>query len=92
MEAIHAVIGRHMESFHRSYRKCLAQDSGIGGRIGLRFTISSEGTVNPATIAYSNTRCPALETMILAEARTMRFLMVEKGSMTVNYSLMLDKR
>jgi len=91
-ESILRVIRAHVGGFRYTYEKYLKQNSGIGGKISLKFTISPAGDIIAISIASSNTGNTELDEEIKDKARRMKFDQIEKGNVTVTYAFVLDKQ
>lgn len=90
-ESILRVLRSHMGGFRYTYEKFLRANPKLGGRISLKFTIAPSGDIVAITIVKSETGHVALDQEILDKAKRMKFDQIEKGNVTVTYTLDLDK-
>lgn len=90
-ESILRVIRAHLGGFRYSYQKVLRTNPEVGGTIVLKFTIGPSGDIVAISVAKSETGSAALDQEILDKAKRMKFDQIEKGNVTITYTLRLDK-
>jgi TonB family protein len=90
-ESILRVIRSHMGGFRYSYEKFLRANPKLGGKISLKFTIAPSGDIVAISIVKSATGSAALDQEIMEKAKRMKFDQIEKGNVTITYTLTLDK-
>jgi len=72
-DQIAAVINRHIGEVIYCYEKGLQVQSGLAGRVGVKFTINGSGIVSSATVANSSLNSAQVEGCVLNRLRTWKF-------------------
>ncbi len=72
-DQIAAVINRHIGEVIYCYEKGLQVQSGLSGRVGVKFTINGSGIVSSAALASSSINSAQVEGCVLNRLRTWKF-------------------
>lgn len=91
-ESILRVMRAHVGGFRYSFERFLREDPSLGGTLVLKFTITPAGDIVAISVVSSNTGNASLDDEINGKARRMKFDQIEKGVVTVTYSLVLQKQ
>ena len=83
-EAIDAVVRRHTNQIQYCYQRELVKDQALQGRISVKFTIASGGSVSSAIIEESTLNSPAVEDCVAGRFLRMSFP-PQEGSTVVTY-------
>ena len=83
---INSVIRQHLAGIQNAYNSALKKNPNLGGgKIVVRFTISSDGSVTSASIVSSSMGAPGLESSIISRIYGWRFPAGASGEVTVVY-------
>ncbi len=83
--AINRIVNSHKTSIRMSYEKFLKRNPSLGGKITVRFTISSDGRVINVQILENSTGSIGLENDIMRKVKMWRFEAIPQGDVTVTY-------
>jgi len=83
--AIYSVVRSHIAGIEHAYSAQLKQNPNLEGKIVVKFTISSDGSVASADIISSTMGCPPLEQTIISRIYTWKFPTISEGEVTVIY-------
>jgi len=83
--AIYTVVRSHMAGIQHAYNVQLKQNPNLEGKIVVKFTISSTGSVTNASIVSSTMGCAELEQTIISRIYTWKFPPISEGEVTVIY-------
>ncbi|MFP4162646.1 MAG: TonB family protein [Chitinispirillaceae bacterium] len=83
--AVNRVVSSHRASIRMSYRKYLRRDPSLAGKITVRFTITSAGSISAVEILENTTGNMQLQREIIRKIRTWRFDEIADGDVTVTY-------
>ncbi len=84
-DAINAIVASHKASIRMSYEKYLKRDPALAGKVTVRFTIASSGSVAAVTIVDNTTGNKELEEEIVRKIRMWHFEAIPDGDVTVTY-------
>lgn len=88
---IRRVVRAHINEVRGCYNRALVRDPSVHGRVVLRFSIGSNGTVKAASIPESQIEDSTLEQCITEAARRWSFPVVEGGgAVVVSYPFVLS--
>jgi len=87
LASVQRVLRIHQGGMRYSYEKALSEHPGLVGTVTLRLVISPSGEVVAATLETPEPDSPALNDALLSKARRMRFDAIEKGTVTVHWTL-----
>ena len=83
---IASVIRSHLAGIQNAYNTALKQNPNLGGgKIVVRFTIASTGTVTSASIISDSVGCASLASSVVSRIRSWRFPTIQTGDVTVVY-------
>ena len=84
-DAINAIVSSHKASIRMSYEKYLKRDPTLAGKITVRFTIASSGSIALVTVVDNTTGNRDLEQEIIRKIRMWHFEEIPDGDVTVTY-------
>ena len=86
------VINRHMGQFRFCYEQGLQGTPGLAGRVAVRFTIGSNGTVKAAGIDNTTMNSSLVESCVVNRMRSLKFPLPEGGvDVKVSYPFMFRR-
>jgi hypothetical protein len=86
------VINRHMGQFRFCYEQGLQGAPGLAGRVAVRFTIGSNGTVKSAGIDNTTMNSSLVESCVVNRMRSLKFPLPEGGvDVKVSYPFMFRR-
>lgn len=83
--AVNRIVSSHRASIRLTYRKYLRRDPSLAGKITVRFTITSSGSISVVEILENTTGNDQLEREIVRKIRMWQFDEIPEGDVTVTY-------
>ncbi|MFP4013651.1 MAG: TonB family protein [Chitinispirillaceae bacterium] len=83
--AVNRIVSSHRASIRMTYQKYLRRDPSLAGKITVRFTITSSGSISVVEILENTTGNDQLEREIVRKIRMWQFDEIPDGDVSVTY-------